>query len=349
LDRTIIIFKGDNKMVKITTAVIFLSVALSYASTAHAVTFDWATVGDLNNADDTHGDGYGGVDYAYRISKHEVTNAQYMEFLNAVATVGDSYGLYNTSMASTYGGIDRTGAGTVGDPYVYSVKGSDNNWLNRPVNYVSFFDAMRFTNWLHNGQGSGSTESGAYTIGSGTDEVRSASAKYWLPSENEWYKAAYYDPTTANYFDYPTSSNTAPGYVDDSGNLSGTATPFADGVTDPGNYATYDGDGVTDGIGSPYYMTEVGEWENSASPYGTYDQGGNVWEWNEAVISSSFRGLRGGSFSDFDSVLLAVFRSDIDPTFESSDIGFRVATVPEPSTVLLGALAAAGLLMRRRA
>ena len=76
--------------------------------------------------------------------------------------------------------------------------------------YVSFFDAMRFTNWLHNGQGSGDTESGVYTIGSGTDEVRSASAKYWIPSEDEWYKAAYYDPNSGVYYDYPTGTDTAP-------------------------------------------------------------------------------------------------------------------------------------------
>ena len=41
-------------------------------------------------------------------------------------------------------------------------------------------------------------------------------------------------------------------------------------------------DGYT--IGSPYYTTEVGEFENSESPYGTFDQGGNIWEWNETVI-----------------------------------------------------------------
>ncbi len=71
------------------------------------------------------------------------------------------------------------------------------------MNYVSFFDAMRFTNWLHNGQGSGDTESGAYTIGSGTDEVRSANAKYWIPSEDEWYKAAYYDPNSRRLLRLP--------------------------------------------------------------------------------------------------------------------------------------------------
>ena len=85
--------------------------------------------------------------------------------------------------------------------------GRDNN----PVNYVSFFDAMRFTNWLENGQGTGSPESGVYTIGSGFNETRNPSATYFIPSENEWYKAAYHknDGVTANFWDYPTSKDAA--------------------------------------------------------------------------------------------------------------------------------------------
>ena len=185
---------------------------------AKAATFDWATVGTPGNADDTHGDGYGGVDYTYRISKHEVTNAQYTEFLNAVAAT-DTYGLYNTAMGSdSWGGITRSGDS---GSYTYSVKapavghgpgGSDYTYDNKPMVYVSFIDAMRFVNWLHNGQGSGGTESGVYTIGTGTNEVRSAGAKFWIPSEDEWYKAAYYDPNgnggSGAYYDYPTSTDT---------------------------------------------------------------------------------------------------------------------------------------------
>src|SRR5690606_33394606 len=94
--------------------------------------------------------------------------------------------------------------------YTYATKP---NMGNKPVNYVSFFDAMRFTNWLHNGQGSGDTETGVYTIGSGLDEVRSAGAKFWIPSEDEWYKAAYHDAsagTAGVYFDYATGSDIVP-------------------------------------------------------------------------------------------------------------------------------------------
>jgi formylglycine-generating enzyme required for sulfatase activity len=129
------------------------------------------------------------------------------------------------------------------------------------------------------------------------------------------------------YYDFPTSSNSVPDYVNNSGNLSGTGTAFTEGGTDPGNYATYDGDDDTEGIGSPYYRTEVGEWENSDSSYGTSDQGGNVTEWYEDVIGS-YRGLRGESFVGYGSGLRAAARGSGPPTADGFHIGFRVSEVP---------------------
>ncbi len=95
-------------------------------------------------------------------------------------------------------------------------------------------------------------------------------------------------------------------------------------------------------------MTDVGAYTASESPYGTFDQGGNVWEWNEALINSFDRGLRGGSWNDLSSDLAASVRFSINPSVENVSVGFRVASIPEPSTLLLGTLAAVGLLMRRR-
>ena len=114
----------------------------------------------------------------------------------------------------------------------------------------------------------------------------------------------------------------------------------------PGNNATFYDNGYTI---SPYWRTEVGAHENSDSPYGTFDQGGNVWEWNEAVISSS-RGVRGGSFYYDSDYLFAFYRYIIYPAGEISSIGFRVANVPEPGSLILivsGAIAA-WILWRRR-
>ena len=91
--------------------------------------------------------------YTYQMGKYDVTAAQYCDFLNAVATTADTYGLYNVSMASTGSARShrmrhcpnqRFRAG-----YTYSVL---SGWANMPVNYVSWGDAARFCNWLQNGQ-----------------------------------------------------------------------------------------------------------------------------------------------------------------------------------------------------
>jgi len=314
-----------------------------FAGTAFAVNIETVPVGNPGNTGDSRYGGYGSVGYTYNIGKYEVTAGQYTEFLNAVAAM-DAYGLYNTSMGSDTYGCKIQRSGTSGS-YTYSVAG---DYANRPVNYVSWGDSARFANWLHNGQptgaqGAGTTETGAYTLdGAMTDAellaiTRNADWKWAITSEDEWYKAAYHknDGVTGNYWDYPTSSNTAPSNV--LGN-----------PTDPGNNATYTNNGYT--IGSPYWRTEVGAHENSDSPYGTFDQGGNVWEWNEAVLvlGGSYRGLRGGSFDGRDDLLRASSRYYIGPpTREVYSVGFRVSEVPEPCSAAL-LLAGAAVLLRRR-
>ena len=332
----------------------FLAVVVTgFGSAALAVDIETVPVGNVGNSADSTG--YGAVSYAYNIGKYEVTAGQYRDFLNAVGkTTADTYGLYNSSMDSSSYGCQITWNSVSG---VYDFSGAPSgtaaDWENRPVNYVSFWDACRFANWLHNGQGAGDTETGAYTLTSGgmsaNTITRNAGATWAVTSEDEWYKAAYYSGSGSTYYDYPTSSDTAPGYVNNSGNLSGTGTVFTDGVVDPGNYATYDGDGGTDGIGPDYYRTEVGEWENSDSPYGTFDQGGNVWEWNEAIISGSSRGLRGGASSSLDvNFLHASLRNYFSPTNESYGLGFRVSEVPEPATMAILMLGGIGILRRRK-
>ncbi len=277
-----------------------------------------------------------------------MTNAQYVEFLNAVADA-DPNSLYNILMnSSTQGGITRSGSS---GNYTYAVKadaigngpgGADYTYGNKPAVYVSFFDAMRFTNWLENGQPTGvqsasTTEAGVYSIGSGSDEVRNPNATYFIPSDDEWYKAAYYDPNNGGgvYHDYPTSNDTPP-----DNNLPSF---------DSGNSANYRDSGVYTTGDFSYPMTDVGAYTQSGSPYGTFDQGGNVWEWNEAaIILSSLRGSRGGGWSFISGDLLASDTRYDHPTVENDLAGFRVASIPEPSAMLLGAMAAVGLLMRRR-
>jgi formylglycine-generating enzyme len=317
-------------------------------------------VGDPGNAGELSGDGYsygpyricGSVGYSYNIGKYEVTAKQYTDFLNKVAAT-DTYGLYNTNMdtaVDSYGcNIKRTG--TSGS-YSYTVA---SNWANRPVNYVSYWDSCRFANWLHNGQPTGpqnasTTERGAYTLdgyngSDGRTIQRNAGCKWAVTSEDEWYKAAYYKGggTNAGYWDYPTRSDTAP----------------ANQVltTDPGNSANYPVWGGSQWIltiGSPYYRTNVGEFENSASAYGTFDQGGNVCEWNETVVYEypdiAGRGIRGSCIHD-SMGLQALCRTGNWPTDEYRVLGFRVSYIPEPASIiaLLGGLLGFLGIRRRRA
>jgi formylglycine-generating enzyme len=287
-------------------------------------------VGNVGNAADTAvmndgTSGYGRVDYKYRISKYEVTAGQYCEFLNKVAGV-DTYGLYFTAMWSDAYGckIERfSGNGTTSNPYEYRVA-SDH--ANRPVNRVSFADACRFANWLQNGQPTGAqdtstTEDGVYAMNGAMDNAAAVTRKpgwrWAITSENEWYKAAYYDPNKtggAGYWLYPTRSNTAPGQ--DMSDVSGNNANY---VTPPYAYP----------IDNGHYTTVAGEFQNSPSAYGTFDQGGNVMEWNES-LNSGGRYMRGGAFSTPGSPLQAGNRYyyNVFPIGNYMDHGFRVVQVP---------------------
>ena len=165
--------------------------------------------------------------------------------------------------------------------------------------------------------------------------TRKPTATYAIPSEDEWYKSAYYKSggTNAGYWTYATKGDVVP--------INTLIYP------DPGNHANFfDAAHTGNGnftIGSPYYRTEVGAFANSSGPYGTFDQCGNVWQWNEATVSSRDRGESGGSF--FDSppeYLSASNRGYLPPSYERSNFGF-VADVPEPSTITLLVCGAVGL------
>ena len=333
---------------------------VSLASTAATgVNMETASVGNVGNPGDVQSQGtFGAVDYIYNIGKYEVTAGQYVNFLNKVAGV-DTYGLYSDRMWTRLFGckIERyQGAGTGGDPYRYRV---DPARANRPVNWVSWGDAMRFANWLHNDQPEGlqnadTTEDGAYSLHGATSDSelfavnREPDWKWAITSEDEWYKAAYHknNGATGDYFNYPTATNTHP------------SNDLID--PDPGNNATYyihlGGSNMLSGdftIGEPYWCTEVGAHENSASPYNTFDQGGNVWEWNEGRISRSYGDmlcLRGSSYNFSTAVdyLRGSYRNPRVATHENDYIGFRVVQTPEPATLCILTFGGLAVLRRRR-
>ena len=304
------------------------AISLLASSPAAAVTISWMPVGNPGNAADTvvmidGTTGYGSVPYSYNIDRYDVTASQYVEFLNAKDPTGaNTLGLYNSMMSdATVGGIDFS-TGNANDSKYSIISGRGDH----PVNSVTWYDAIRFTNWLNNGQGGGDTETGAYTLGplgadgiptNGFSITRNPGATVFLPSENEWYKAAYYNPGTSSYFQYPTSSNVAP--IDSSP----TALP---------NHANC----FPGGPGNP---TDVGAYSGTMSPYGAFDMGGNVYQWTEEIGNDApprFRILRGGSFLYIVDDLLSSSRVGDDPLeVNFGFIGFRVASVPEPSTGVL--------------
>jgi formylglycine-generating enzyme required for sulfatase activity len=320
---------------------------VSFAASAHAITIDWVTVGDPGNAADTAPAGYGAVSAAFQIMKYEFTNQQYTDFLNSVAAT-DTYSLYNASMGSNArGGITRSGAS---GSYTYATK---TNMGDKPVNYVSWFDAARVSNWLMNGgTSSSSTETGAYTLSgstSGNAPAANPGATFYFPTEDQWYKAAYYKGggTNAGYWDYATQSNTAPTAV-----TAGSTGIGSSGST--GNFANYNN--AADWNSQNGNVTTVGT-NGGPSAYGAFDMSGNLTEWSDLTGSAgSSRGRRGGSWNDIASLLSSSDRNPLAPSTESVFIGFRLASpvpVPEPSTyaMALAGLACGGysLFRRRRA
>ena len=321
--------------------------ALSVPARAQ-VTIDMVTVGDPGNTADTTGDPNpaGAVADSFQIMKFEFTNQQYTDFLNSVAAT-DTYSLYNTRMGSNArGGITQSGAS---GSYTYAIR---TNMGDKPVNYVSWFDAARVSNWLMNGAlSSSSTETGAYTLvggqTTGTAPAVNSGATFYLPTENQWYKAAYYKGggTSAGYWNYATQSNSAPTAVTAGSTGIGSA-----GST--GNFANYNSN--ADWNSQNGNVTTVGT-NGGPSFYGAFDMSGNVYEWNDSIAGSS-RGLRGGRW-DLGAVNLSSSFSGSDgPSNMSSMLGFRLASsagVPEidPSglSAVLGLLfGGLGLLERRR-
>ncbi len=272
-------------------ALAFVSLINSVLHATPFLTIDTVFVGDAGNAAANSSNasswgsnyGYGAVAYDYRIGTYEVTISQYTTFLNAVATVpAGAYqtDLWNSNMQTNLriAGISRTGSGTGGDPYSYAVLGSG----DRPITYVSWFDAARFTNWLHNGATlEASTETGAYNLNMATSGIitKEAGASWWLPSSDEWAKAAYYDPTL----------NSGTGGYTLHANQSNSMTTNTIGAAGGANYR--DGDFATTQsnsyLSNQNYLTDVGAYGDTESFYGTFDQGGNVLEWNDATFGVS--------------------------------------------------------------
>jgi len=281
---------------------------ITFGSGPDQFDMEFVEIGSPGNAADTTGDPNpaGAVSYKYNISKFEVSESM-------------------IDSANTLGGLGIT----------HGNRGAD-----KPATSISWLQAARFVNWLNTSQGFQAAYkfdgSGNFQLWSSTDAwqldgenlFRHKDAQYWLPSADEWYKAAYYDPVSDTYFDFPTGSDTAP-------------TPVANGTAaDTAVYNQPFSQGPAD-------IMEAG----GLSPFGTMGQGGNVWEWEETELDllndmvSSSRGVRGSGWSGVSSGLSSSFRFSGVPSVGDNDVGFRVASlssdaavVPEPSSLAVWTL-----------
>jgi sulfatase modifying factor 1 len=349
-------------------AVVFLVASAAQATpiSATVLGYDLVKVGDANNAADG-GNGYGAVATDFWIGRFHFTNTQYVAFLNAIDPAGEGpNGVYNTDMGSNArGGITRDLGKPAGSRYDVRT-----NMGDKPVNYVSWFDAARVANWLHNGAktyistdatANAPQNTGAYTLGtatSGDAPAKNAGAQFYIPTENEWYKAAYYSPVkggegSPGYYLYGNGFDTpAPTAVtaDTSGNGSaGNGSIIGSGT---GNFANFFNGAVwNDQTGN---VTTVGT-NGAPSYYGAFDMSGNVWDWNDLDgLAGSSRGIRGGPWNGTASGLSSATGGTIDPSSDFLNVGFRLASpVPEPATLGMtsgGLLLAGGwwILKRRR-
>ncbi len=277
-----------------------------FGSGANSFSIEFVTIGNPGNPPDTTGSPSpaGSVPYAYRIGKYEISRDM-IEKANAEGGLG-----ITLADMTLFGG----------------------NGLNRPATGVTWLEAAQFVNWLNTSTGHTAAykfdAGGNFQLWTPSDPgydagnlYRSSLAKYFLPSTDEWYKAAFFDPTSGAYWNYPTASNSAPAAVA--------------GGTVPGAAV------VQQGANGPADITQAG----GLSAYGTMAQGGNVSEREESALDLindeplELRGAHGGNWDAFPSSLNANLRSGVPANSEGPGGGFRVAgIVPEPDGVTLLAI-----------
>jgi formylglycine-generating enzyme required for sulfatase activity len=326
--------------IAVSTAVIFALLALPAAVQAMTNIIRFVKITDPGNpADARTGGTNGSVANTFYIGKYEIRNDQWVEFLdNVINSTNDPHGL-SIGHDQARGGYTRT---TVGSNYVFGLK---TNYENKPVNNIRFDDACRFCNWLHNGATKNAdTEDGAYDMTLSPNQARKPGARYFIPTHDEWYKAAFYEPgitslaTNANYWLYATRHDDLPGggYADAIGNITNGPNNVANWNDPNTGPFTWDGGG--------FNVSTVGSaGSNSASYYGAYDMNGDVYEWTETLNpAGTKRSYQGGStFSDAGELpsTLNLTRPITggppggwwdDPATQSPSLGFRVARAAAP-------------------
>lgn len=331
---------GGGGGAKTTFSVRIKNTSTGIASTP-LVAIETVEVGNAGNAATTiEGRALGAVAQVYRMSKTEVTIAQYTAFLNAVAKRGDGANsaviesLYDSRMATdlNVAGLSRTGTGTEASPYAYTAIGDP----AKPIAYVTWFNAARFANWIHNGaKETSDIENGAYPLNGALSGIiaKNPTAIWWIPSEDEWFKAAYYKGggVSAGYWRYPTQSDDFPG------NSSSTESNHANFLRNSTFSVTQSSTLDT----NQNYLTAGATFSNAPSAYGTFDQGGNLDEWTDGLATTTFgtaRITRGGAWNSGGLNNDASPTSTALPNDRTNKIGFRLAraTGEESGSTLSG-------------
>ncbi|MBX9736681.1 MAG: formylglycine-generating enzyme family protein [Phycisphaerales bacterium] len=316
---------------------------------------EFVTVGAAGNAGWSgtgRANGRGGVDYDYRIGRFEVTTAQWVQFFNAAYSRPQSEGLPH--MLPPDGGF----WGAQSDP---NYQGPGQRWVvapgqeNRPVGNISWRMAAMYCNWLHNDQRSDRAAflNGAYDVSTFgyfgnifTDQfTHDAGARYWIPTWNEWLKAAHFDPNRhgtgqGGYWNISNASDTPLLY--------GPPTnPFAQAN------AEFDEDSrPLNPLGIDPFSISLGAYPQTQSPWGLLDVAGGTWEWTEEVRTTfgnpTQRIFDGSAWTQTQFLDEIQYGGSDFPSYSGIFSGLRIASaIPSPSA----SMALVGLLvvtMRRR-
>ncbi len=307
-------------------------IALPFQDTDNSIPL--TEVGDPgNNADPVTG--HGSVAESFSIATHDVTASDYCELLNAVANISDPYELYNASMSSDEN-VACIQCSTINSMTSYvPIPGRE----KLPITDVNILCAERYCNWLQNGKPQGNegpmtTESGAYNLSAGGLVEKSAGAVWFLPTEDQLYKATFYigGGTNAGYYQYPNRCSEAPGnsYTDWNGNNDANYREFKRDWFEWNYYYTKS---------APPYTTPTGYFQNSLSPYGLYDTAGNIFQWTMTEGAPATNNMpnfivRGGSWDSTLPELEKTYSATYSFDTKTNTVGFRVATILKSTDVL---------------
>jgi gamma-glutamyl hercynylcysteine S-oxide synthase len=201
---------------------------------------------------------------SFKIDKYEITNDFYCQYLNNA----DPNSLHWCSSME----IGRQGSS---GNYHYTVNPGREQY---PIRFVSAYDAEAFAAWRS------STYGGIYR----------------LPTEQEWEKAAGWNPVKQHEYTYSFQQDST------------ISCAWC-------NYNNCYGNPLPVGL-----FNGTGGKNDAKSYYGCYDMCGNVWEWTSSMYDASNRVFRGGGWTKIATYCTTTYRHPRVPSSRGAGIGFRL-------------------------